>query len=91
MAAGLFFLGVLLWGMAIGWIGQMLVGRARKPGSYDWLQALIAGAAGSLVGGTLGSLLMGEGFQLKIGGIVASIIGAVLVLLVWNALRARRA
>lgn len=88
---GFFLLGLLLWGIAIGWIGQMLLGRARKPGRYDWYQALIAGAVGSLVGGVLGSLLMGEGLELRVGGVVSSIIGAVIVLLIWNAVRARRA
>jgi uncharacterized membrane protein YeaQ/YmgE (transglycosylase-associated protein family) len=90
VTVGLFFLGLLLWGVAIGWIGQLLIGKARKPGDRDWYQALIAGAVGSLVGGTIGSLLAGEGFQLRIGGIVASILGAVIVLLVWNAVRAKR-
>ena len=87
---GLFFLGILLWGMAIGWIAQMLLGRARKPGRYDWYQAMIAGAAGSLLGGLIGSLLMGEGLELRIGGIISSIVGAVIVVAIWNAVRGRR-
>jgi len=88
---GFFLLGLLLWGIAIGWIGQMLLGKGRKAGTYDWYQALIAGAVGSIGGGVLGSLLMGEGLELRIGGIVSSIVGAVIVLLIWNAVSARRA
>lgn len=87
---GLFLIGMLVWGMAIGWIGQMILGNARKAKDRNWLQALIAGAAGSFVGGSVGSILMGEGFQLKLGGIVGSIIGAVIVLLVWDAIVSRR-
>jgi uncharacterized membrane protein YeaQ/YmgE (transglycosylase-associated protein family) len=86
---GLFLIGMLVWGMAIGWIGQMILGKARKAKDRNWLQALIAGAAGSFVGGSLGSLLTGEGFQLKMGGIVGSIIGAVIVLVVWDAIASR--
>lgn len=84
-------IGMIVWGMAIGWVGQLILGKARKAKDQDWLQALIAGTLGSLVGGSLTSILMGEGFQLKIGGIVGSIVGAVIVLLIWNAVAARRA
>lgn len=87
---GLFIIGMLVWGMAIGWVGQMLLGKARKAKDRNWGQALVAGAAGSLVGGSLGSVLMREGFQLKMGGVIASIIGAVIVLLVWDAISARK-
>ena len=87
---GLFLIGMLVWGMAIGWIAQMLLGKSRKAGQYDWLQALIAGAAGSFVGGAIGSLLAGEGFELRPSGIIGSIIGAVIVVLIWNAIAARR-
>ena len=88
---GLFLIGMLVWGMAIGWIAQMILGRARKAGQYDWLQAIIAGAAGSFVGGAIGSVLMGEGFELRPSGIIGSIVGAVIVVAVWNAIAARRA
>lgn len=91
MAVGLFLIGMLVWGLAIGWIGQMLLGKARKAQDRDWMQALIAGVVGSFVGGAIGSILLGEGFQLRMGGIVGSIVGAVIVLLVWNALAARSA
>lgn len=87
---GLFIIGMLVWGMAIGWIGQLILGKARRAKDQNWLQALIAGAAGSIVGGSLGSLLLGEGFQLKMGGIIASILGAVIVLVVWDAIAGRK-
>lgn len=86
----MFIVAILVFGMAIGWISQMLLGRARAAKDRNWLEAIAAGAAGSLVGGTLGSLLLGEGFQVRLGGIVASIAGAVMVLAVWYAVRARR-
>ncbi len=82
-------IGALVWGMAIGWIGQMILG-GKGIGNNDWLQALVAGAVGSILGGTVGSLLRGEGFQLQIGGIIGSIIGAVVVLLIWRAVAKRK-
>ena len=88
MAVGLFIIGALVWGMAIGWVAQLILG-GRASGNIDWLQALIAGGLGSLVGGTIGSLLLGEGLTLKLGGILSSIVGAVIVLLVWRAVAKR--
>ena len=88
---GLFIIGMLVWGMAIGWIGQMILGKARKAKDRNWGQALIAGVVGSFVGGAIGSLIMREGFQLKPSGIIGSIIGAVIVLAIWNAMAARKA
>jgi uncharacterized membrane protein YeaQ/YmgE (transglycosylase-associated protein family) len=82
-------IGALVWGMAIGWVGQMILG-GKGIGNNDWLQALVAGAVGSVVGGTIGSFLMGEGFKLQIGGILSSIAGAVVVLLIWRAVAKRK-
>ena len=91
MAIGLFLIGMLVWGLAIGWSGQLLLGRARTAKQRNWGQALIAGVVGSFVGGALGSILMGEGFQLRIGGVISSVVGAVIVLAIWYAVAARRA
>lgn len=87
---GLFLIGMLVWGMAIGWVAQMLLGKARKAGQYDWLQAIVAGVVGSFLGGAIGSLLMGGGFEFRPGGVIGSIVGAVIVVLIWNAFAARR-
>lgn len=83
-------IGAIVWGMAIGWIGQMLLGKARKAKDQNWGQAIIAGTVGSILGGTIGSVLMGEGFQLRLGGILGSVAGAVIVLLVWDAIASRK-
>jgi uncharacterized membrane protein YeaQ/YmgE (transglycosylase-associated protein family) len=89
VAAGLFIIGIIVWGMAIGWVGQMLLG-GKGMRNNDWLQAIIAGGLGSLLGGTVGSLLMGEGLTLRVGGILSSIAGAVVVLLIWRAMAKRK-
>jgi uncharacterized membrane protein YeaQ/YmgE (transglycosylase-associated protein family) len=82
-------IGALVWGMAIGWVAQMILGQGGMA-KNNWLQALIAGALGSVVGGTIGSLLLGEGLTLRLGGIISSIVGAVIVLLVWAAISKRK-
>jgi len=52
-------------------------------------RAAFAGLVGSFVGGLLGSLLSDDGLALRPSGIIGSIVGAVLVLLVWGAVRGR--
>jgi len=77
-------LGLILFGMVIGWIAHLIVGGG---GRVDWAQALIAGLLGSFVGGLLISLIAGDGISFRPSGIIGSIVGAVVVLLIWNAIR----
>jgi uncharacterized membrane protein YeaQ/YmgE (transglycosylase-associated protein family) len=81
-------LGLIVFGMAIGWVAQLILGRTR-PGSRNWGQALAAGLIGSFVGGSLISLLAGDGLEFRASGIIGSIVGAILVLLVWGAIKGR--
>jgi len=73
-------LGILAFGMLVGWLGQLVLGMERRPNA----RSLAAGLLGSLVGGTLGSLLTGEGFRLRPAGLVGSFVGAIVVLLIWH-------
>jgi len=82
-------LAILLIAMATGWIAQMILGRT-TPGKNNWGEAMVAGFVGSLVGGLLSSLLADDGFDLKPSGIIGSVIGAVIVLAVWGAIRGKR-
>jgi uncharacterized membrane protein YeaQ/YmgE (transglycosylase-associated protein family) len=81
-------LGMIVFGMAIGWIAQLILGRTGV-GQRNWGEALGAGLVGSFVGGLLISLISGDGIQLGLSGIVGSIVGAVIVLLIWGAIRGR--
>jgi uncharacterized membrane protein YeaQ/YmgE (transglycosylase-associated protein family) len=76
-------LGILGFGILIGWVAQLIVGR----GTGNWAEALVAGLVGSFVGGLLGSLLFGDGLRLRPSGIIGSIVGAVIVLAIWGAIR----
>ena len=48
--------------------------------------ALVAGLAGSFVGGLLISLLADDGLSLRPSGIIGSIVGATIVSVVWRRL-----
>jgi uncharacterized membrane protein YeaQ/YmgE (transglycosylase-associated protein family) len=75
---------VLVWGMFAGWIAHLLVAR-RRP--INWAELLVVGLAGSFVGGLLISLVSGDGLALRPSGIIGSILGAVLLLAAWQAIR----
>jgi len=82
----LFFL--LVFGMAVGWVAQLLV---RGFGTrVNWGEALVTGILGSFVGGIIGSLIFEQELRLKPSGIIGSVIGAVLLLLLLNVFRRKK-
>jgi uncharacterized membrane protein YeaQ/YmgE (transglycosylase-associated protein family) len=81
----LLILAIIGFGMLIGWLAQVALGMGTKPNG----QSLIAGLAGSFVGGLLGSLLAGDGLDLRASGLIGSFVGAVIVLMVWGAVANR--
>ena len=74
-------LAILGIGMGAGALAQVLLGRANY--RIDWKMALIAGFAGSFVGGLLASLIFGDGLALRPSGLIGSTIGAVIVTALW--------
>lgn len=80
-------LAILVFGMFIGWLAQLLLGMGTRPNA----QSLIAGLAGSFVGGLLASLIAGDGLNLRPSGLIGSFVGAVIVLLIWRAVDSRSA
>jgi uncharacterized membrane protein YeaQ/YmgE (transglycosylase-associated protein family) len=79
---------IVVLAMASGWVAQLLLGRAT--GRNHWGEAIIAGLVGSFVGGLLASLIAGDGLELRPSGVIGSIVGAVIVLAIWGAVRGRR-
>ena len=79
-------LAILVLGLAAGWVANLLVGRGQKA---SWAQLLGVGIAGSFVGGLLSSLIFGDGLALRPSGLIGSIVGAILVLLVVRAFSKR--
>jgi uncharacterized membrane protein YeaQ/YmgE (transglycosylase-associated protein family) len=76
-------LGIIVFGFACGLIAQLILGRGGRPTA----EALVAGLVGSFVGGLLISLLAGDGLALKPSGFIGSIVGAIIVLAIWYAVR----
>jgi uncharacterized membrane protein YeaQ/YmgE (transglycosylase-associated protein family) len=81
-------LGIIGFGILVGAAAQLILGRRGR--GIDWGMALIAGIAGSFVGGLLFSLLAGDGLAFKPSGIIGSIVGAIIITLIWRAVVARR-
>jgi uncharacterized membrane protein YeaQ/YmgE (transglycosylase-associated protein family) len=77
---------IIVFGMAAGWIAQLLLG-----GGGSWGEALGAGIIGSFVGGLLASLIAGDGLEFRASGIIGTIVGAVIVLAIWRAIRGGKA
>jgi len=80
-------LGLIGFGMLIGWIGQVILGMGTKLTA----QSLIAGLLGSFVGGLLLSLISGDGLHFRWSGVIGSIVGAIVVLAIWRAVDRSRA
>ncbi len=81
------FLPWLLVGLLVGWIASALTHRR-----HGVLGNIGIGLAGSIIGGVLYTLLTGQrpGGPFSLTHIVMAVIGAVLLLLVINALQGRR-
>lgn len=82
-------LALILFGMVAGGLAQMLMGRLGR--RIDWSMALVAGLAGSFVGGLLVSLIAGDGLSLRPSGLIGSILGAIVVTAVWLKLDPQKA
>ena len=76
----------LLIGLIAGFIARALV---PGPDPMGWLGTMVLGIVGSLVGGTLAALVFGCTLALSAAGIIGSIIGAIIVLIVWRQVGSR--
>jgi uncharacterized membrane protein YeaQ/YmgE (transglycosylase-associated protein family) len=75
-------LGILVFGMGIGALAQLILGRSGQ--GVNWGLALAAGLIGSFVGGLLISLIAGDGLKLRPSGIIGSLAGAIIVTAGWT-------
>jgi uncharacterized membrane protein YeaQ/YmgE (transglycosylase-associated protein family) len=85
-----FLLYLLVIGIVAGFLARLLV-PGRDPMGF-WATVLL-GVVGSFVGGFLGYVLFGKDFDegaLQASGIIGSIIGAVIALLVYRAMAGSR-
>jgi uncharacterized membrane protein YeaQ/YmgE (transglycosylase-associated protein family) len=78
---------ILFFGLFAGWVANLITGGSTRP--TDWGELLVAGFVGSFVGGLLASLIAGDGLNIRPSGLIGSILGAVIVLVVWRGVRSR--
>jgi len=81
------FIGTLIVGLIVG-----LIARAIKPGndSMGWIMTIVRGIAGSLIAGYVGRA-MGWYQPGQPVGWIASVIGAIVLLVLWGIFTKRRA
>ena len=77
----------LIIGLIAGFIARALV---PGPDPMGWLGTMVLGIIGSFVGGTLAALLFGGTMELSASGLIGSIVGAIIVLLIWRAMGGER-
>lgn len=78
----------ILFGLIVGVIAKLLT-PGREPGGF--VLTTLLGIAGALVGGFLGRAVGIYPSYQSTGGFFMSIVGAVIILLIYNAVRGRRA
>lgn len=83
----------ILFGAIVGWIADYFDSSVH----LGWIERILVGIVGSLVGGTLYNLITTGSFDLttadgfNIGSILLSVVGALLTLFVWKRVAHRRA
>jgi uncharacterized membrane protein YeaQ/YmgE (transglycosylase-associated protein family) len=73
-------LAIVAIGFFAGWLANIILGGGSRPA--DWGELVLAGFAGSFVGGLIFSLLAGDGLAIRPSGMLGSVLGAVIVLFV---------
>lgn len=76
---------ILAFGIIVGAVAGWITG------TDDWGKRIVFGLLGSFVGGLLASLLAGDGLALRPSGLIGSILGAVILMLVDRAIASRSA
>jgi uncharacterized membrane protein YeaQ/YmgE (transglycosylase-associated protein family) len=85
-----FIITMIVIGIVAGYLARLLV-PGRDPMSF--VQTVLLGVAGSFIGGFLGYVLFDKDINegaLQASGVIGSIIGAVIALLIYNAASHRR-
>jgi uncharacterized membrane protein YeaQ/YmgE (transglycosylase-associated protein family) len=77
----------LIVGLIAGFVARWLV---PGPDTMGWLGTMILGVIGSFVGGTLAALLFGGTLDVTPAGLIGSVVGAIIVLLIWRAMGGER-
>ena len=77
----------LIVGLIAGFIARAL---DPGPDPMGWVGTMVLGIIGSFVGGTLAALLFGGTLDISASGLIGSVVGAIIVLLIWRAMGGER-
>ena len=83
-----FIIGLLVIGIIAGFVARLLV---PGPDPMGFVATMVLGIIGSFVGGFLANLIFHGRLSLDTSGIISSIIGAIIVLLIYIRVRGRGA
>jgi len=81
---------ILTWivvGLIVGVIARFIV---PGPDPLGWIGTIVLGSVGSFVGGFLANLIFTGQASVQPAGWIGSIVGAVIVLLIWRSIGGRR-
>ncbi len=78
-------LGIIAFGVIVGWLARTILGRR----DLSWGKTILFGLVGSFIGGLVISLVAGDGLKLRPSGIIGSILGAIIVIAVDQAIEGR--
>jgi uncharacterized membrane protein YeaQ/YmgE (transglycosylase-associated protein family) len=76
-----FLIAVLVIGIIAGYLARLLV---VGPDPMGFWQTVLLGVVGSLIGGTVGSLLFTGELRIGLGSVIVAIPGAVVALLIYR-------
>lgn len=86
-------MGTIIAYIVIGLIGGAIA-KAILPGRQGggWIVTILLGIAGALLGGFLGGLIFGINYSniFSIQGVIFSIVGALIILVIWGFIAKRR-
>jgi len=77
-------LGFVVIALVAGFVANWLVGRKRK---YEPWELFVVGLVGSFVGGLIFNVIAGNGLEFHWTGLLGSILGAIVVLLIYGPIR----
>ena len=82
-------IGWIILGALAGWLASIITGRNQQMGC---IANIIAGIVGGLLGGWIMSMFGAQGVTgFNIPSLLVALLGAVVVLFIWNAIAGRRA
>ena len=82
------FIGWIILGALAGWLASIVTGRNAQMGC---LANIIVGIVGGMIGGWVMSFFGGQGVTgFNIPSLLVAVLGAVILLFIWNAIAGRR-